>query len=118
MSFCRLPILNKLILFFVTSFIFGCSFHYDQGLQLEQEERWAEAAIEYRIALVENPEDTEIREALKRMNIHVAQENFEMYQQYLKQLNITKLTADWRLPCLKIRNLLKRVQKCGIGGIY
>jgi len=63
MSFCRLPILNKLILFFVTSFIFGCSFHYDQGLQLEQEERWAEAAIEYRIALVENPEDTEIREA-------------------------------------------------------
>ncbi len=53
MSFCRLPILNKLILFFVTAFIFGCSFHYDQGLQLEQEERWAEAAIEYRIALVE-----------------------------------------------------------------
>ena len=50
MSFCRLPILNKLTLFFVTSFIFGCSFHYDQGLQLEQEERWAEAAIEYRIA--------------------------------------------------------------------
>jgi len=118
MSFCRLHILNKLILFFVTSFIFGCSFHYDQGLQLEQEKRWAEAAIEYRIALVENPEDTEIREALKRMNIHVAQENFEIISSILSSVNITKLTADWRLPSLKIRNMLKLVQKCGIGGIY
>ena len=102
MSFCRLHILNKLILFFVTSLIFGCSFHYDQGLQLEQEKRWAEAAIEYRIALVENPEDTEIREALKRMNIHVAQENFEIYQQYLKQREYHK--AYRRLEAAQSQN--------------
>ena len=85
MSFYRLSIIKKLIFFFVIFLIIGCSFHYDQGRKLEQEERWAEAAIEYHIALLENPEDIEIREALKRMNIHVAQENFEVYQQYLKQ---------------------------------
>ena len=85
MIYSRLLNTDKLIFFFVTFFIVGCSFHYDQGLRLEQEERWAEAAIEYHIALLENPEDMEIREALKRVNIHVALENFEIYQRYLKK---------------------------------
>ena len=77
--------IKKNLIFLKIFFFIICSIHYDNGIQLEKEERWEEAAIEYRIALVQNPEDTKIREALKRMNFHVAQENFEMYQQYLKQ---------------------------------
>ena len=72
-------------LFLIPWFIVGCSFHYDQGLKLEEQKRWAEAAIEYRIASVENPDDVQISEALTRMNIRVAQENFETYKEYLNK---------------------------------
>ena len=85
MNNCLSSSINKLILILIPWFIIGCNLHYDQGLELEQEERWAEAAIEYRIALVKDPNNTKIREALTRTNLLVAQENFEIYQQYLKQ---------------------------------
>ena len=81
----RLTIRRKLFLFFIPWLVFGCSFHYDQGMKLEQELRWAEAAIEYRIAAIEDPDNEVIREALTRMNIRVAAENFEIYKQYLKE---------------------------------
>ncbi|MCS5552012.1 MAG: hypothetical protein NZ878_01790, partial [SAR324 cluster bacterium] len=80
----RLTIRRKLFLFFIPWLLVGCSFHYDQGMKLEQEQRWAEAAIEYRIAAIEDPDNEKIREALARMNIRVAAENFEIYKQYLK----------------------------------
>ena len=76
---------SKFLLFLIPCFILGCSFHYDQGLELEKQKRWAEAAIEYRLAAVDNPDDKHISAALKRMNIIVAQENFESYKQYLKK---------------------------------
>ena len=81
----RLSIGQKLFLFITPWFLVSCSFHYDQGLKLEQEQRWAEAAIEYRIAAIENQDNEEIRDALTRMNIRVAEENFEIYKQYLKE---------------------------------
>ncbi len=79
-----------IILFFITWLIVSCSFHYDQGLKLEQEKRWAEAAIEYRIAAIEDPGNSEIKEALARMNVKVAAENFEIYKQYLEQMEYHK----------------------------
>ena len=75
----------KLCLFFLISFFFtSCSFHYDKGIQLEKEDRWEEAAIEYRIASIENPENLKVQEALKRVNLKVANENIQTYKKYLK----------------------------------
>ena len=85
MSYLRFTIRRKLFLFFIPWLLFGCSFHYDQGQELELEKRWAEAAIEYRIAAIKDPDNEEIREALTRMNIRVAAENFEIYKQYLME---------------------------------
>jgi tetratricopeptide (TPR) repeat protein len=86
----RLSFILKLFLFISSFFLFSCSFHYDQGLKLEQEKRWSEAAIEYRIAAIEDPDNEEIQKALTRMNILVAEENFEMYKHYLKQQEFHK----------------------------
>ena len=85
MKSLRFTIRRKLFVFFIPWLLVNCSFHYDQGMKLEQEKRWAEAAIEYRIAAIEDPDNEEIREALTRMNIRVAAENFEIYKQYLKE---------------------------------
>ena len=102
MSCCRLSPSKRILLFLITWLMAGCSFHYDQGLELEKQERWAEAAIEYRISTVENPDDEDISAALKRMNVHVAQENFEAYQQYLQQKEYHK--AYRRLEAALIQN--------------
>ena len=85
MKYFRLAIGQILFLFFLPSLFVSCSFHYDQGLKLEKENRWAEAAIEYRIAYIEDPGNEEIRDSLTRMNVKVADENYEMYNQYLKK---------------------------------
>ncbi|MBF0237987.1 MAG: hypothetical protein HQM12_09800 [SAR324 cluster bacterium] len=61
----------------------GCSYHYDQGQLLEAEKRWEESAIEYRLAFVEDPEDSDIIEALDRVNPKVAEENMTRYREYL-----------------------------------
>ena len=90
MRYLRLTIGRKLFLLFTPWLLVSCSFHYDQGLKLEQEQRWAEAAIEYRIAAIEDPDNEEIREALTRMNVRVAAENFEMYEHYLKKKEFHK----------------------------
>ena len=101
MSYCHLS-RSIFLLFLIPCFILGCSFHYDQGLELEKQKRWAEAAIEYRLAAVDNPDDEHISEALKRMNIIVAQENFESYKQYLKKKEFHK--AYRRLESALIQN--------------
>lgn len=102
MSFCRLSPRKIFLLFLIPWIMVGCSFHYDQGLELEEQERWAEAAIEYRIAAVENPDNEDFLAALKRMNIHVAQENFDSYKLYLKQKEYQK--AYRRLEAALIQN--------------
>ena len=82
----------------------GCSFHYDQGRQLESEGRWEEAAIEYHRAFVEDSEDQDVIEALKRVNRRVALENIERYRDYLQKREYRKA-----FTCLKnalIHNLL------------
>ena len=68
----------------------SCSYHYDQGQELEAQGRWEEAAIEYRIAYVDDPEDVEIREALERANLKVADDNFRRYQHYLQEHKFAK----------------------------
>ena len=102
MNSCPLSPRKIILLPWIIWILVGCSFHYDQGLELEKQGRWAEAAIEYRIATVENPDDEDFLAALKRMNVHVAQENFESYQQYLKIKEYHK--AYRRLEATLIQN--------------
>jgi len=76
--------------FFISFFFANCSFHYDKGLQLEEEGRWEEAAIEYRIASLNNPDNLKISTALKRANLNVANENMQTYKRYLKKKQFRK----------------------------
>ena len=55
-----LKIINSLALLLLMTSI-GCSFHYDQGLDLENEGRFEEASIEYHRAYVDDPNDLEIK---------------------------------------------------------
>ena len=97
MKSLRLTIRLKLILFFYSiDSIWTSSFQYDQGLKLEKEKRWAEAAIEYRMAAIEDPENEEIIEALKRMNLKVAAENFENLQGVFKGKGISQSISQVR----------------------
>lgn len=77
-------------LILLAALLAGCSYHYDQGKEREAQGRWEEAAIEYRIAHVDDPDDTEIREALQRANLKVAEDNFRRYQAYLKEKKYAK----------------------------
>ena len=71
----------------------GCSFHFDQGRKLEAEERWEESAIEYRRAYVDDPDDSEVQEALERVNRKVARGNIERYREYLEKREYRKAYA-------------------------
>ena len=71
----------------------GCSFHFDPGRKLELEERWEEAAIEYRRAYVDDPDDFEVQEALQRVNQKVAWGNLERYREYLDKREYRKAYA-------------------------
>lgn len=77
-------------LFFLLSWIAGCSFHFSDGQELEKQERWEEASIEYRLAFVESPSDPEIIAALKRSQKKVAEENLARYRDYLKDKEFRK----------------------------
>lgn len=63
----------------------GCNYHYMQGQALERQGRWEEAAIEYRLAVIDRPRDPDYREALERANAQVARDNYERYQDYLAE---------------------------------
>tara|TARA_Y100001970_G_C14255325_1_gene874902 strand:+ start:5838 stop:6887 length:1050 start_codon:yes stop_codon:yes gene_type:complete len=89
----RILSLEKTIFYIVlifSIFVIGCSFHYDKGMQLEKEERWEEAAIEYHLASIENPKSLKILRALKRVYKNVSKENFEAYKSYLKEEEYNK----------------------------
>ena len=79
-----LKTINCLALFLVMTTV-GCSFHYDQGLDLESEGRFEEASIEYHRAYVDDPNDLEIQEALVRVNRKVARDNFQRYKKFLQK---------------------------------
>ena len=83
-----LKIIIPIFLFFVL--LSGCSYTYDQGVQLESEERWAEAEIEYRKAYIEDPDDEEIKTALARVRQKTSAENFQVYQDYLAEKKFRK----------------------------
>ncbi|MCZ6629159.1 MAG: hypothetical protein O7E56_13140 [SAR324 cluster bacterium] len=68
----------------------GCNIHYPRGQALELENRWEEAAIEYHLAVLEDPDEEEYREALKRAEKMVARENFEIYKRFLAQKQFKK----------------------------
>lgn len=102
-KFCSLLVLSTLLLS-------GCSYHYNQGLDLEAEERWEEAAIEYRLAFIEDPDDEEIIAALERANKHVAQDNLKRYKEYLDKKQFKK--AYRRLEAASLQDpSLEVVQK-------
>ena len=68
----------------------GCNFNYGRGKALEAQNRWEEAAIEYHLAVIKDPDEPEFREALERANKIVARENFGIYRRYLAQKQFKK----------------------------
>lgn len=68
----------------------GCNFNYARGKALEAKNRWEEAAIEYHLAVIKDPDEEEFREALERANKIVARENFGVYRRYLAQKQFKK----------------------------
>lgn len=79
------------IIFFFLIFSFGsCSFHYQEGVRLQEAERWEEAAIELHLAFVEDPADEEIRERLTFVNQQVAAESMTRYYQHLQKKEYQK----------------------------
>ncbi|MGK5091647.1 hypothetical protein WDW89_06460 [Deltaproteobacteria bacterium TL4] len=82
--------MKKLLLVFWLSLLVGCSFHYYEGQDLEEQKRWEEASIEYHLAFVDDPADVEIQAALQRTNEHVAKENMTRYHEYLAQRQYKK----------------------------
>lgn len=73
--------------------ISGCSYHYRQGQKLEKKERWEEASIEYHLAFIDHPDDSESKAAMERTYQKVAQENIVRYQDYLKAREYRKAYA-------------------------
>lgn len=74
------------VIFFFLIFSFGsCSFHYQEGVRLQEAERWEEAAIEFHLAFVEDPDDEEIRQRLTFVNQKVAAESMTRYYQHLQK---------------------------------
>ncbi len=71
----------------------GCNYHYSRGVTLEAQERWEEAAIEYRLAYVDDPGDPDFVEALARTNKVVARENLDRYKAYLAEKQFQKAYA-------------------------
>ena len=63
----------------------GCATNYAEGQFLESRNRWEEAAIAYHLAVIDDPDDAEYREALARARKVVARENMERYRAYLAQ---------------------------------
>ncbi len=84
----------------------GCNIHYPLGRSLEAQNRWEEAAIEYHLAVLEDPDEEEYRVALKRARKVVAKENFELYKTFLARKQFKKaymrlLDASRQDPQLK-----------------
>ena len=83
-------ILKDILILFFSILISGCSFHYNRGEELEAEGRWEEAAIEYRLASIEDPENQDIVDSLNRTYKRVSIENFEAYKKYLEKREFKK----------------------------
>ena len=81
---------SALLLAAVTWLVGACSFHYSTAQGLELQRRWEEAAIEYHLAYLDDPEDPDKLEALERVNKVVARENFELYKAYLAEKDFQK----------------------------
>ncbi len=94
--------LRQICLLFVISLMIGCSYHFEDGQELEEKKRLEEAAIEYRLAFVEDPDDEKSRAALKRTNIQVSEKNFQRYLDYLSKKEFKK--AYRRLEAAIIQN--------------
>lgn len=85
--------IKQLVLFLWVVPLVACSYAYDQGTRLEAEERWEEAAIAYREAVIANPDNSVYLESLSRANRQVARENLQRYRQYLAAGELTKAYA-------------------------
>ena len=84
----RLPAVGLLLLLLLLTA--GCSYHYNRGQALEVQDRWEEAMIEYHLAVLEDPEDEDYRQAWEQAQQVVARDNFERYQQFLAEKEFRK----------------------------
>ncbi len=62
----------------------GCNYHYYQGQQLEKQERFEEANIEYHRAFTQTPSDEDFEAAYYRTAIKVADDLMIRYELHLE----------------------------------
>lgn len=78
----------KQVLFFLTLVsilvLQGCNYNYYRGTQLESEERFEEANIEYHRAYTRDPDDIDFKTAYDRTALKVAADLMERYDLYIK----------------------------------
>jgi tetratricopeptide (TPR) repeat protein len=68
----------------------GCTQHFAEGQALQAQNRWEEAAISYHLAVVDDPDDEEYREALNQVLKVVARDNLDRYREYLAKKQFKK----------------------------
>ena len=68
----------------------GCNLNYSEGKLRESQNRWEEAAIQYHLAVIKDPNDPEYREAFQRAVRRVARENMERYKEYVANKEFAK----------------------------
>jgi hypothetical protein len=77
------PGVGRLVVLLAVLAVGGCSLAYNEGRLRESQNRWEEAAIQYHLAYIGDPQDGEYREAFLRASKQVARENMERYKDYL-----------------------------------
>lgn len=74
----------RFLLLLIISFSFSaCSYTYYEGQQLEKEERWEQANIEYHRAYTDDPDDEDFKDAFERTSKKTVIDLLERYKKYL-----------------------------------
>lgn len=86
----RLGVVPVLGLAAVASLLAGCSLAYYEGKLRESQNRWEEAAIQYHLAVIRDPNDPDFKTAYERAIRQVARENMVRYREYLANKEFAK----------------------------
>ncbi|HEX7929229.1 MAG TPA: hypothetical protein VF678_16655, partial [bacterium] len=68
----------------------ACNLNYLEGQARERQNRWEEAAIQYHLASISSPRDSEYKAAYDRARKQVARDNLERYKRYLADKDFAK----------------------------
>src|SRR5579863_5378937 len=68
----------------------GCNLNFAEGKLRESQNRWEEAAIQYHLAVIKDPNDAEFRASYERAVKQVARENMDRYKEYVANKEFAK----------------------------